>query len=107
MTRLIDANELMEWVKSWQKMDHYYLPYEKRNDIPISELEDIIERMPTVEAVPVEYIRALITELDDSIMKYVGRFDYSASVDSWIHRRGALEGLIKAAELEGLIEEED
>ena len=75
-------------------------------DIPVITKEEI-DKMPTVEAVPVEYIRALITDLDNSIMKYGERFDYSASVDSWIHRRGALEGLIKAAELEGLIEEED
>ncbi len=53
MTRLIDTNELIKWVKNWTKMDHYYHSGEKRNDIPISELGDIIDRMPTIDAVPV------------------------------------------------------
>ena len=52
MTRYIDADELNEWMKNWLKMDHYYHPY-ARNNIPINELEDIVERMPTVDAVPV------------------------------------------------------
>ena len=51
--RLIDADELKEWVANWLKMDHYYHPYASCNDIPVNELEDIIERMPTVDAVPV------------------------------------------------------
>ena len=54
MTRLIDKDELMEWVNNWLKMDHYYHS-DTRNDIPISELEDIINRMPTVDAVPVRH----------------------------------------------------
>ena len=90
MRRLIDTNELMEWVKNWQKMDHYYHSDEKRDDIPISELEDIIERMPTVTAVPADYIREKIRDLDTSIKNYVGRFDHSAAVDAWFHQRGAL-----------------
>lgn len=49
MTRFIDTNELMEWVNNWLKMDHYYHQDEKRNDIPISELEDILKRMPAIE----------------------------------------------------------
>lgn len=47
--RLIDTNELMKWIKNWQRMDDYYHSGKKRNDIPISELEDIIERMPAIE----------------------------------------------------------
>lgn len=62
---LIDTNVLMEWVKNWQKMDHYYLPYEKHNDIPISELEDIIERMPAAESIPTEWIENIIAEIGD------------------------------------------
>jgi len=80
MARLIDADSI-----TWD--------VDGVGEIPVITKEEI-DAMPTVEAVPVEFIRALITDLDNSIMKYGGRFDYSASVDSWIHRRGALEGLI-------------
>ena len=50
--RIIDADELKEWMTNWLKMDHYYHP-DARNDIPINEIEDIISRMPVVDAVPV------------------------------------------------------
>lgn len=55
MTKVIYTNELMEWVKNWLKMDHYYHPDEKQNDIPISELEDIIKRMPTADVAPIKH----------------------------------------------------
>ena len=60
MTRLIDADELKEWMANWLKMDHYYHPY-ARNNIPINELEDIVERVPTVDAVPVRHGKWMVT----------------------------------------------
>lgn len=69
MTRLIDADELMEWVTNWLKMDHYYHQDEKRDDIPISELEDIIERMPTVDAIP-QWIPVKFRPMDSEEREY-------------------------------------
>ena len=49
----IDKKELKEWVENWFYQNKYYHPYSKSNNIPCSELYDILERMPTVDAVPV------------------------------------------------------
>lgn len=54
MPRLIDANELKEWVENWLVMNAYYHPYSKSNNIPIPELYDILGRMPTVDVEPVK-----------------------------------------------------
>lgn len=51
--RLIDSNELKEWVKNWFEKHRYYHPYSKANDIPITELYDLLGQMPTVDAEPV------------------------------------------------------
>lgn len=53
---LIDKKELKEWVENWFYQNKYYHPYSKSNNIPCSELYDILERMPTVDAVPVKFI---------------------------------------------------
>ena len=53
MPRLIDANELKEWVENWLVMNAYYHPYSKSNNIPIPELYDILGRLPTVDAIEV------------------------------------------------------
>ena len=47
--RLISVDELKEWVKNWFVVDRNYHPYRKQNNIPIPELYDILERMPTIE----------------------------------------------------------
>lgn len=47
--RLISVDELKEWVKNWFVVDRHYHPYRKKNNIPIPELYDILERMPTIE----------------------------------------------------------
>lgn len=51
--RLIDVIVLKEWVEYWFTKNRYYHPYAKSNNIPITELYDILEQMPTVDAVPV------------------------------------------------------
>ena len=53
--RLIDANELKEWVENWFTVNKYYHPYSKSNSIPINELYDILEHMPTIDAEPVKH----------------------------------------------------
>lgn len=47
--RLIDANELKEWVENWLTTNKYYHPHSKSNNIPIIELYDILEHIPTVD----------------------------------------------------------
>ena len=50
---IVDVNVLKEWVQNWFCMNRYYHPYSKSNNIPIPELYDILERISTVDAVPV------------------------------------------------------
>ena len=49
--RLIDADELKEWIAQWFAKHKYYHPYSKSNDIPIPEVYDILEQMPPVDVV--------------------------------------------------------
>lgn len=53
--RLTDADELKEWVENWFEKNRYYHPHSKANNIPIPELYDILERMPTVDAEPIRH----------------------------------------------------
>ena len=49
MARLIDVDELKEWIEAWFDMNKYYHPYSKRETIPTVELFDILDRIPTVD----------------------------------------------------------
>lgn len=53
--RLIDADELKRWVEGHYEHTKYYHPYTKREKykIPIDEVRDMIDRVPTVDAEPV------------------------------------------------------
>lgn len=48
---MIEVSTLKEWVENWFYMNRCYHPYSKSNNIPIPELYDILERMPTVDIV--------------------------------------------------------
>lgn len=45
--RLIDESVLKEWIENWFTKNRFYHPYAKNNNIPITELYDILEQMPT------------------------------------------------------------
>lgn len=47
--RLIDVSELKEWIKNWLTKNRLYHPYAKNNNIPITELYDILEQMPSAQ----------------------------------------------------------
>ena len=47
--RLIDVSALKEWVENWFTKNRFYHPYTKNNNIPITELYDILEQMPSVQ----------------------------------------------------------
>ena len=47
--RLIDADVLKEWIENWFTKNRYYHPHAKNNNIPITELYDILEQMPSVQ----------------------------------------------------------
>jgi len=47
--RLIDVGVLKEWVENWFTKNRFYHPYAKNNNIPIPELYDIIEQMPSAQ----------------------------------------------------------
>lgn len=49
MSDLISKSEEREWIKNWFVMNSHYHPYAKKNTIPIGELYDILERMPTID----------------------------------------------------------
>ena len=49
MPKYIEENELREWVQNWFEKNRYYHPYSKSNDIPIPELYDILEQMPSAQ----------------------------------------------------------
>lgn len=49
MAKYIEEKELREWVENWFEKNRYYHPYSKTNDIPIPELYDILEQMPTAD----------------------------------------------------------
>lgn len=91
--RLIDADAFAK-----KAYDVAYPVVHGRNDhergLTLSGIAELLDDMPVVEAVPADYIREKIRDLDNSIKNYVGRFDHSAAVDAWYHQRGALEGLI-------------
>ena len=46
--RLIDVEELKEWVLNWFEVNRYYHPYAKDNNIPTTELYDIIDRISAI-----------------------------------------------------------
>jgi len=54
--RLIEIGELKEWIEGWFKMNKYYHPYATSNNIPIPELYDILEKMPTIDPVKTMWI---------------------------------------------------
>ena len=60
--RLIDEKELKEWVENWFEVNRYYHPYSKSNNIPITELYDILEHMPTIDADTRRHGKLLRTE---------------------------------------------
>lgn len=47
--RLIEVNVLKEWIENWFTKNRLYHPYAKNNNIPITELYDILEQMPSAQ----------------------------------------------------------
>ena len=47
--KLIDVSVLKEWVENWFTKNRFYHPYAKNNNIPITELYDILEQMPSAQ----------------------------------------------------------
>ena len=46
--KIISVDELKKWIENWFYTVKYYHPYSKSNNIPIDELYDILDRMPSV-----------------------------------------------------------
>lgn len=53
--KFITKDEVMHWMKNHFDLSHYYHPYSKLENysIPYTEIESMVKRMPTVDAVPV------------------------------------------------------
>lgn len=79
--RLIDADELKKWVEGHYEHTKYYHPYTKRETykIPIDEVMDMIDRVPTVDvtsAIPIDWLNSWL-ERNKSIV--IGMSDYAFS----------------------------
>lgn len=72
MPKYIEEKELREWVQNWFEKNRYYHPYSKSNDIPIPELYDILERMPTAD-VP-----------ERNVGKWISVSDRLPKSDDWV-----------------------
>ncbi len=57
MGKLVDVENLKEWIFNWFEMVRYYHPYAKSNNIPIDELYDILDRIEQADAIPKEWLR--------------------------------------------------
>lgn len=53
MPRYIEEKELKDWVENWLYKDRYYHNGRVSKNIPIPELYDILEQMPTADVFPV------------------------------------------------------
>ena len=53
--KVIDVNVLKEWIENWFTKNRFYHPYAKNNNIPITELYDILEQMPSAQPKPDEW----------------------------------------------------
>ena len=73
--RLIDVSVLKEWVENWFTKNRFYHPYAKNNNIPITELYDILEQMPTIEERKGKWIPYLSNGLTVMCSKCGSRFD--------------------------------
>ena len=63
--RLIDVSELKEWIENWFTKNRLYHPYAKNNNIPITELYDILEQMPSAQPEPSQVARDICTILEN------------------------------------------
>lgn len=73
------------------------VPKECNAEDYLSGARDVLEHidsMPTVDAVPVEYIRRRIETLNEYISKWGGSFEHEEMVNAYIHEVSALVRLI-------------
>ena len=55
MKKYIEAEAFKEWIENWFYKHKSYHPYAKTNTIPITELYDILEQMPTADVQEVRH----------------------------------------------------
>ena len=84
MPKYIEEKELREWVQNWFEKNRYYHPYSKSNNIPIPELYDILEQMPSAdeEKVATEYCmkRCLVMMTMDTYEKLIACYNRCAGL---------------------------
>lgn len=54
---MIEVNNLKSWIENWFDKNKYYHPHSKSENIPKSELYDILEQIENVESIPIEWIK--------------------------------------------------
>lgn len=90
--RLIDLDELMKFPL---RIDNY--DKENGNEVFMLGIESVLdyaEELPTVDAIPIEYINRRIETLNEYISKLGGSFDHEEMVNAYIHEVSALVRLI-------------
>ena len=57
MSDLISRKDAIEWVQNILTIDRYYHPHSKSRNVPIDEVIDALERVPSIEPEikPIEY----------------------------------------------------
>ena len=55
MGKLIDTDELMEWVSDWFEWNGCWSLYSNSNDIPIIELKHILDQIDGLEVEPIKH----------------------------------------------------
>lgn len=65
--KLIDVRALKEWVENWFTKNRLYHPYAKNNNIPITELYDILELIPSADAVEVVRCKDCVFHNEDGL----------------------------------------
>lgn len=78
MAKSIEVDELKEWVENWFVKNRYYHPYSKTNNIPIPELYDILERMPTIDSEPIRH--------GHWNERYDTRYHFECSICKYLHQ---------------------
>lgn len=83
MSDLISRKDAIEWVQNILATHLYYHPHSKSRNVPIDEVIDSLERVPSVEAVPVVRCKDCKIRYTDSC----GMFDVEAEWE-WTEDNG-------------------
>lgn len=81
--KLIEVNNLKSWIENWFDKNKYYHPHSKSENMPKSELYDILEQIENVDAIPIKWIKDYIDfGVSDKLAQHDVRF-VSKMIEDW------------------------